>query len=278
MSAAGKEVLFRIKGQGLGIREETMKEAVQKLTPFIPQNLRLDILASLWEEYRDRGELARELGCRPALVGRWLNEGEAPSDKYMSQILFLALQRSSRVREILQVEVLEQIESLFAGIDLLQKERTDGDLGKILDIVDEKSRQILWYLWWNRHADIGELVELTKADSDMDLVSRIRGVINPAAQDVLGREIVRFETSRVDPVTGERVLFSWWLEGGSPFGKRREPLVDVFEEDGHVAIIAQLPAPLELAKEAQVESKDGVLRIRVGKVKGQDVEDVGAGF
>jgi len=266
-----------------------MKEAVQKLTPFIPQNLRLDILASLWEEYGDEGELAREVGCKPALMDRWLRAGEPPSDKYTPQILFLALQRSSRVREILRAEVLEQIEDIFAEIDVSHEEKTDVDLGRVLDAVDEKSRQILWYLWWSRHAEIGELVELTKADSDMDILSRIRDVINPAARLALGREIVKFESSRIDPVTGERVLSSWWLEDGSLFGKSREPLVDVFEEDGHVAIIAQLPASLQLASEAQVENKDGLLRIRVGKVKAQDVgagfsnlpedaEDVGAGF
>lgn len=243
------------------------KEAIQKLPPFIPQNLRLDILASLWEECRDRGQLARGLGCKPALVDRWLKEGEAPSNEYMPQILFLGLQRSSRVREILRVEVLQQIEDIFAEIDVFHEGKPGVDLGRVLDVVDERSQQILWYLWWSRHAEIGELVELTQADSDMDILSRIRGMINPAARDILGREIVKFESSRIDPVTGERVLSSWWLEEGSLFGKRREPLVDVFEEDGHVAIIAQLPAPLELAREAQVESKDGVLRIRVGKVK-----------
>jgi len=245
-----------------------MKEAVQELTPFISPNLRLDIVTCLWEEYRDEVKLADELGCRPALVDKWLKEGKAPSDKHMCQILSLALRRSSRVREILQVEVLEQIESLFADIDIRHKEKPGRDLGKILDLLDEKSRQILWYLWWNRHAEIDELVELTKAHSDMDILLRIKGVINPAAQDVLGRELVRFENARIDPVTGEKVLSSWWLEEGSLLGRRREPLVDIFEENGHIAIIAQLPASLDLAGEAQVESKDGVLRIRVAKVKG----------
>jgi len=186
----------------------------------------------------------------------------------MCRILFLGLQCSSRVREILQVEVLGQIEALFAALDICHQEQPDRDFGEILDLLDEKSRQILWYLWWNRHAEIGELVQLTKAYSDMDILLRIKGVINPAAQDILGRELVRFEASRIDPVTGEKVLFSWWLEDESLSAKRREPLVDVFEENGHIAIIAQLPAPMDLAREAQVENKDGVLRIRVGKVKG----------
>jgi len=241
------------------------KEAAQKLAPFIPQNLRLDIFASLWEEYRDGGKLANELGCKPALVDKLLKEGKAPTDKYMPPILSLSLQRSRRVREMLRVEVLEQIENLFAALNIFP-EKSDGDLGKILDVVDEKSRQILWYLWWRRHAEIGELAQLTGAESDMDIISRIKGVINAAAQDVLGKEIVRFKSSRIDPLTGEKVLFSWWLEEGSLLGRRTEPLVDVFEENNHIAIIAQLPAPLELAGEAQVECRDGVLRIKVEKL------------
>jgi len=245
---------------------EMMKEVAQKLAPFIPQNLRLDIFASLWEGYRNVGELANELGCKPALLDKWLKEGKAPNDKYMPQILFLALQRSPKVREMLRVEVLEQIESLFANLSIFPEKKANGDLNKILDVVDEKSRQILWYLWWNRHAEIGELVELTKAESDMEVLSRLKESINLTAKRILGKEIVSFQSSKVDPVTGEKVLFSWWLEEGSLLGKRKEPLVDVFEENNHIAIIAQLPAPLELAREAQVECRDGVLRLRVGKV------------
>ena len=245
-----------------------MKETAQKLTPFISPNLRLDIVASVWEEYRDEAKLANELGCNPALVRQWLKEGKAPGDEHMCQILFLGLQCSSRVREILQVEVLGQIDSLFADLDICHQEQPDRDFGEILDLLDEKSRQIVWYLWWNRHAEIGEMVKLTKAYSDMDILLRIKGVINPAAQDVLGRELVRFEDSRIDTVTGEKVMFSWWLEDESLSATRRQPLVDVFEDNGHIAIIAQLPAPMDLAREAQVENKDGVLRIRVGKVRG----------
>ena len=141
----------------------------------------------------------------------------------------------------------------------------DGDLSHVLDVVDEKSRQILWYLWWHRHAEIGELTQITGASSDMEVLSRIRQVINPAAQEVLGREVMKFETSRIDPVTGEKVLFSWWLKESS-LGERREPLVDVFVENDHITIIAQLPAPMELAKEAVVENKDGILRVKIRKL------------
>jgi len=245
-----------------------MKEAVQKLTPFIPQNLRLDIFASLWEEYRDEGKLANELGCKPALVNKWLKEGKAPNDKYMPRILSLAL-HSHKVKELLQRDVLEQMENLLADLDIFPERKAEGDLGKILDAVDEKSRQILWYLWWNRHAEIGELAELTGAETDMEVLSRLKESINTAAKRILGREIVSFQSSKIDPVTGEKVLFSWWLEDGLLSSKRIEPLVDIFEENDHIAIIAQLPAPVELAKEAQVECKNGVLRVKLDKLLSQ---------
>ena len=242
-------------------------KTIEELVPFIPKNLRLDIFASLWEEYRDEAKLAKELGCKPALVDKWLKEGKAPNDKHMPQILSLALQRSGEVREMLQREVLEPIGGLFAELGISPEKKAAGDLGKILWFLDEKSRQILWYLWWNRHAEIGELAELTGAKTDMEVLSRIKQAINPAAQDVLGKEIVRFENSRIDAVTGEKVLFSWWLEEGFLRGKRRQPLVDIFEENDHISIIAQLPALLELAKDAEVECKDSVLKIKVAKVK-----------
>ncbi len=247
-------------------RDERMKEAAQRLTPFIPQNLRLDIFASLWEEYRDAGKLANELDCKPAVVNKWLKEGKSPNDKYMPRILSLAL-HSHKVRELLQRDVLEQIGSLLADLDIFPERKAEGDLGRILDVVDGKSRQILWYLWWNRHAEIGELAELTGAETDMEVLSRLRESINTAAKRVLGKEIVSFQSSKVDPVTGEKVLFSWWLEEDLLSSKRIGPLVDIFEENDHIIVIGQLPAPLELAREAQVECKNGVLRIRIERIK-----------
>ena len=244
-------------------------KTIEELVPFIPKNLRLDIFASLWEEYRDEAKLAKELGCKPALVDKWLKEGKAPNDKHMPQILSLALQRSGEVREMLQREVLEPIGGLFAELGISPEKKAAGDLGKILWFLDEKSRQILWYLWWNRHAEIGELVQLTGAETDMEVLSRIKQAINPAAEDVLGEEIVRFENSKIDPITGEKVLFSWWLAESLLRGKRREPLVDIFEENNHIVILAQLPAPMELAGQARVEYKNGILKINVEKLPSQ---------
>jgi hypothetical protein len=243
-----------------------IKDAVKELIPFIPQNLRLDIFASLWEEYRDKEKLAEELGCKPALIDRWLKQGKPPNDKYIPQILFLALQCSGRAREILQVEVVEQMENIFAVLGISQ-ENVRGDFGKLLEVLDEKSRQILWYLWWNRHAEIGKLVEITMAESDMEVLSRLKNVINPAALKVMGKEIVKFESFRIDPLSGEKILFSWWLEEDMLLKKKRESLMDIFDEGDHVALIVQLSTPVQLSTEAQVDYRNGILRVKVEKIK-----------
>ncbi len=60
-------VLSEAKEPGEG---ENMQEVAQKLTRFIPQNVRLDIFVSLWEEYRDEGELAREIGMGNVVWGK----------------------------------------------------------------------------------------------------------------------------------------------------------------------------------------------------------------
>lgn len=240
-------------------------KAVQRLARFVPQDVGLDMLTTLCEEYGNIEMLAEELGCKPSLIHE-MKEGKDLDGETVFQVLSLGLRRSMKVREIIRIEVLEEIERLSAQLDIFPEGKASRDLHRIMGVVDEKSRQILWYLWWSRHAEIGELAELTGSVTDMEVLSRIKQVINPAAQDICGREILRFESSRIDPTTGEKVLFSWWLDGVHLLGQRAEPAADVFEENDHIAIIAQLPAPVELAREGQVECRDGVLMLRVEKL------------
>ena len=187
-------------------------ESVQKLTPFIPQNLRLDIFASLWEEYRDREILAREIGCTSSMVNRWLDGRKAPNNKYMPQILSLALECSPKVREVLREEVLEPIGSLLTGLGVSYEGKVNGDLGKIMNVVDEKSQQVLSYLGQNRHAEVSELAELIGAKPDKETLSPLMESINLTARQILGRDIVGFRAFKIDPATRERVFFSWWLD------------------------------------------------------------------
>ncbi len=113
---------------------------------------------------------------------------------------------------------------------------------RVMQELDPQSREIVAYLWVSRHATIDELAELIAAPTHMDVLLKIRGVINPAAERMTGSPILAFHRSRVDPVTGERVLFSWWIIGPARAteGGRTGALLDVFDEGDRISVVAEL--------------------------------------
>lgn len=88
-------------------------------------------------------------------------------------------------------------------------------LTQFLEVFDEKSRAILWYLWWHRHAEISELRDIIDAPGDFEVLHRLKEVINGKAQQLWGKPIVGFEQSKTDPVSGEKVLLAggFWMKG-----------------------------------------------------------------
>jgi len=146
------------------------------------------------------------------------------------------------------------------------KSKIKGDLAQLLEVLDEKSRAILWHLWWHRHAEISELRNLLDAPSDFEVLRRLKDVINEKAQRLWGEPIVGFEQSKNDPVTGEKVLFSWWFldEENVPISGGNKPLVDVFSEKDGVTVIAQLPTSVDLAH-ADMQFKNGILEVKLRK-------------
>ena len=112
---------------------------------------------------------------------------------------------------------------------------------KIAAQLDPESRDILWYLWENRHARIDELAELIDAPNHMHILLNIKETINPIAEKTVGCPILSFERSRVDPETGEKVLFSWWLMGQQE--KRiqsKDRVLDIFDEASHIQVIMEV--------------------------------------
>lgn len=146
--------------------------------------------------------------------------------------------------------------------------RTKDELGQFLDSLDEKSRTILWHLWWNRHASIAELRSLVDASSDFDILSRLKDVINKKAQEVQSKPIVGFEQSKTDPLTGEKVLFEWWFldeqEEDFRLNQKGRPLIDVFDEKETFTIIVTLPAFADVSS-AKVEAKNGIMKVTLRK-------------
>ena len=86
-------------------------------------------------------------------------------------------------------------------------------LNKMVTELDADSKEILWFLYEHRHARIDTLAKLIEAPTHMDILLKIREIINPTAEKIIGYPILSFESSKVDRETGEKVLFSWWLAG-----------------------------------------------------------------
>ena len=151
-------------------------------------------------------------------------------------------------------------------IDLVERETDKKGLAQFLHSLDEKSRAILGYLWWHRHAEIAELRNTGDTADDFEVLYRLKEVINRKSQNLWGKPIVSFEQSKIDPLTGEKILFSWWYldEEDVLVSGVDSALVDVFNEKDSVIIIAQLPASVNLTA-PDIQFKNGILRVKFKK-------------
>jgi len=146
--------------------------------------------------------------------------------------------------------------------------KTRKGLSQLLQVLDEKSRAMLWHLWWHRHAGISELRELIDAASDFEVLYRLKEVINEQAQRLWGKAVVSFEQARIDSLSGEKVLFSWWFldEGNVPISAGNKPLVDIFNEKDRISIIAQVPISVDPTHH-EFCYKNGILKVGLEKRK-----------
>jgi HSP20 family molecular chaperone IbpA len=112
-------------------------------------------------------------------------------------------------------------------------------LDKIVSKLDADSKGILWFLYEHRYARIDTLAKLINAPTHMDVLLKIREIINPTSEKIIGYPILSFESSKVDWETGEKVTFSWWL-AGQPHKERKEPLLDIFDEDAELVVYLEL--------------------------------------
>jgi hypothetical protein len=245
-------------------RGSEMEKLVNRLCTFLPPDVKIGVVNLLLENYNDKKSLAGDISCSPSSLRAWSKgRGKPPSDKYMPKILSLALKRCPNVKSLLRTRVLSEVNHLCADIGV-SKDAENLGLSGLMEAMDEKSREIIWYVLRNRHADIGELSKLIDASTDMEVLFRIREVINPKADRILGKPLLRFEECRIDPVSGEKTLFSWWLEEGvSLIEEDGKPLMDVFDEGSHVRIIAEVPNSVEVIGSTY---KNGVLEIELEKV------------
>jgi len=134
-------------------------------------------------------------------------------------------------------------------------------LDSVLEQLDPQSQEIVSCLWQDRHATIVELADLIDAPSHMDVLLRIKGVINPTAEKVIGCPLLVFEKSRVDDETGETVPFSWWLIAQAVIKEtdQRATRVDIFDGEDRIDLVADFSG-------SGVREEDITLRIAVDRV------------
>ncbi|MBA3062234.1 MAG: hypothetical protein FP833_04640 [Atribacteria sp.] len=131
-------------------------------------------------------------------------------------------------------------------------------IDKIIKELDAESQSILLFIWENRHATINELFSLYNAPNHMEVLHRIRNIINPVSQKVIGFPVLVFERSKIDESTGEKVLFSWWVIGGDKLKEKPEDtLLDIFDEGDYLNVIIELKSAQE---------KDILLRVDEDKL------------
>lgn len=119
-------------------------------------------------------------------------------------------------------------------------------IDKIVKELDPESQDILLFVWENMHATINELFSLYNAPNHMDVLHRIRNIINPVSQKVIGFPSLVFERSKIDESTGKKVMFSWWVIGGGKLKEElEETLLDIFDEGDYLNIIIELKSTQE---------------------------------
>ena len=125
-------------------------------------------------------------------------------------------------------------------------------IDKIVKELDSESQDILLFVWQNRHATIDELAHTYNAPNHMDVLHRIRNVINPTSQRLIGFPVLVFERSKINEPTGKKVMFSWWIIGDDKIPKgaslkkdKKESLLDIFDEGNFLNIIIELKGAQE---------------------------------
>jgi hypothetical protein len=128
--------------------------------------------------------------------------------------------------------------------------------------LDETSRSILMYLGENGHATLEEMSAATDS-SHFEVLYRLKEVIIPESVNRFGKPLITFMESGIDSLTGERILFSWWLNDGF---LNKTGQIEVTEDDDAIIVTMELAgSDLPRSMRASATCRHGILEIRVNK-------------
>jgi hypothetical protein len=128
--------------------------------------------------------------------------------------------------------------------------------------LDQTSRSILMYLSEKGYATLEELSTATST-SHFEVLHRLKEVIIPESVNRFGKPLVTFMESGTDPLTGERILFSWWLNDRF---LHKTGQIEVTEKDDAIIVTMELAgSSLPRSMRASATCKHGILEILVNK-------------
>ncbi|MBU3912592.1 MAG: hypothetical protein KKE50_00720 [Nanoarchaeota archaeon] len=227
---------------------------VKRMSMFLPSDIKLSFFNLLLQHFKDKKILAKEIGCSIKSLDKW-SKGEI-DDKYFSKILALALELPE-AKSLLK-ESFNEITDLCTNLSILKEEKT-SKVNQLMRALDEKSKEIIMHVWKNRYAKISEISTLISSPNDACTLTKIREVINPIAKNILGKPILLFEESKIDPITSNKVLFSWWLSDSIDLIKKDKEMLDVFNEENFLKIVTEMPNAKE--KDIMIDINDEALMI-----------------
>lgn len=211
-------------------------ESIKRMSEFLPEDVKEEIVNSLKEH----------------------NIIDAANiKKFTPPMLGLALQRCPETKKLLKGQVLDKIKNLCSELGITGEEQ--DKIAQLMMSLDEKNKAIVMYIWRNRHAKIRELSKIISSPTDSYTLTRIKEVVNPIAKNILGKPLLLFEENKIDPVTSDKVLFSWWLSDEIELIKKEKGMLDVFDEKNRIRIIAELPNVSE--KDIEININNGGLVI-----------------
>ncbi|MBE0516209.1 MAG: hypothetical protein IBX41_02295 [Methanophagales archaeon] len=162
-----------------------------------------------------------------------------------------------------EIKSVSEVTLRTKDMDIERLELSSAGKRGLIEALDDKSKAILWYLYQRRHADIEELSRAVSA-SHYEVLSRLKEVIIPESERIMGKPIVKFEKSKIDRASGEKVLFSWWIDDKVPIIKGGN--IDIFDEKDRIVMIADLPG-LRLSNPIGISANynNGILEVVIKK-------------